>query len=90
MKSSLITVTGLVQGVGFRWSTKRLADQNNITGWVRNDQSGAVIIRAEGADPDMAIFLSAIKHGPSPFARIDSVTVTSQAPESFRQFFISN
>ena len=35
-----LTVTGIVQGVGFRPFLHRLAVQNGICGWVRNTSSG--------------------------------------------------
>ena len=40
--------SGLVQGVGFRWEAKRLAKQLKLTGWVRNEGDGSVIMEAEG------------------------------------------
>ena len=42
-----LIVTGRVQGVGFRPFVNRLADQLNLTGWVRN-QAGQVEIWLEG------------------------------------------
>ena len=35
-----ITVSGIVQGVGFRPFLHRLALAHNLTGWVRNTSSG--------------------------------------------------
>ena len=38
-----IRVRGLVQGVGFRPFVYRLATENRLTGWVRNDVDGVFI-----------------------------------------------
>lgn len=41
-------VSGLVQGVGFRWTTQRVARSLGITGTVRNLPDGTVEIEAHG------------------------------------------
>ena len=33
---------GTVQGVGFRWTNQGIANQLNLTGWVRNNSDGSV------------------------------------------------
>ena len=43
-----IFVTGRVQGVFFRQSTRVMAIKNNVNGWVRNLDDGRVEIIAEG------------------------------------------
>ncbi|MBN1894472.1 acylphosphatase [bacterium] len=43
-----IRVTGMVQGVGFRFFVHRLAREYRMTGWVRNLQDGDVEILLEG------------------------------------------
>ncbi|MDE2660512.1 MAG: acylphosphatase [Acidobacteriota bacterium] len=42
-------VTGLVQGVGFRWTAQRVARSLDITGTVRNLPDGTVEIEAHGS-----------------------------------------
>ena len=37
-----ITISGTVQGVGFRYWLKELCDTNNINGWVLNKKNGEV------------------------------------------------
>ncbi|MCM8825593.1 MAG: acylphosphatase [Candidatus Omnitrophica bacterium] len=44
-------ISGDVQGVGFRWYAKSIADSLNIKGWVRNMADGRVEIVAE-AEPE--------------------------------------
>ena len=43
-----IIVSGVVQGVGFRYFTMRMARKMKLTGWVRNLPSGQVEINVEG------------------------------------------
>ena len=50
-----LKILGRVQGVGFRPFVKQLAQQHNITGWVRN-QGSAVEIVAEGSDKELSTF----------------------------------
>lgn len=40
--------SGYVQGVGFRYEAKMLADKLNLTGWVRNESDGTVVAEIEG------------------------------------------
>ena len=49
-------VTGMVQGVGFRYWTARKADELGLTGAVRNDDDGAVSLVVEGPQPDIIEF----------------------------------
>jgi len=49
MVQSHIFYSGTVQGVGFRFTTQRLANELNLTGWVRNLSDGRVEILAEGS-----------------------------------------
>ena len=44
MKSFLIQITGIVQGVGFRPFVYNLAIKHNIKGWVNNDDRGVNIL----------------------------------------------
>jgi len=64
-KTDLCRVTvqyeGRVQGVGFRWSTVRIAAAFPITGFVRNEPDGTVRMTAEGRRSDLEAFLRAIE-----------------------------
>ncbi len=41
--------TGMVQGVGFRYTAYHLASSLGLTGWVYNDWDGSVLMEAQGA-----------------------------------------
>ena len=42
------TFTGHVQGVGFRYSAQYLAQAIGVTGWVKNEWDGTVVMEAQG------------------------------------------
>jgi acylphosphatase len=56
-----ITYLGRVQGVGFRYTAKRLADERGIVGWVRNEIDGSVQLVAAGSPAQVEEFLDAIQ-----------------------------
>ena len=66
------TVTGLVQGVGFRYSAAAHARRLGLTGWVANRPDGAVEGLASGDDTTLAQFRDWLRRGP-PAARVQDV-----------------
>ncbi|MCJ2534242.1 MAG: acylphosphatase, partial [Candidatus Thermoplasmatota archaeon] len=51
MKSNVhVLISGRVQGVWFRTSTKQKAEQLGLTGWVRNTSDGSVEAIFEGVE----------------------------------------
>jgi acylphosphatase len=60
MVAKRVLYTGRVQGVGFRYTAKRLSEQYPVAGFVRNLANGQVELVAEGADKDVAAFLDAV------------------------------
>ena len=60
-----IFVTGRVQGVFFRQSTKVMAIKNNVKGWVRNLDDGRVEIVAQGETQDIDNLAHWCKTGPA-------------------------
>ena len=59
-----LRVSGLVQGVGFRFYTINRARAYGITGWVKNLYDGGVEIEAEGTKERLVPFLEEIRIGP--------------------------
>jgi len=55
-----IHYAGRVQGVGFRFTTQRLARQFDVSGTVRNLPDGRVHVVVEGAQDEISKLLSAI------------------------------
>lgn len=73
-----IAVKGIVQGVGFRPTVYRLADEHQIRGWIRNTSWG-VEIHAEADDGALNAFCRALTDQAPPLAHIESVTSESAA-----------
>ena len=46
-----IVFHGRVQGVGFRYTAKQLARSLGLTGWVKNEYDGTVIMEVQGREP---------------------------------------
>ena len=65
-------VRGSVQGVGFRWWTRRLAQDPGVEGTVRNCPDGSVEVRIRAAEPVLAEFAQRLQEGP-PMALVRSV-----------------
>jgi acylphosphatase len=55
-----VVYTGRVQGVGFRFTARQIAQTHAVTGFVRNLANGNVELVAEGNPPDLDRLLSAI------------------------------
>ncbi|MFD6549411.1 carbamoyltransferase HypF [Streptomyces sp. NPDC058398] len=67
-----VTVTGVVQGVGFRPFVYTLAQELGLTGWVTNNARG-VAAEVEGQAADVAEFCARIGTRPPPLAVVESV-----------------
>jgi len=57
-------VSGLVQGVGFRYFVLDRAQTFGLGGWVRNRPDGSVEIEAEGETEALDAFLVTVRQGP--------------------------
>ncbi len=68
---------GQVQGVGFRWTARRLAGNYTVDGWVRNCADGAVELVAEGEPGEVDAYLGDLRAAMSGHIRNES---TQEAP----------
>jgi len=64
-ESVIITISGRVQGVGFRYFVKQKADLLAINGFVKNLPDRKVYVEAEGDAEQLQLFISLCKQGPS-------------------------
>lgn len=85
MRRAHVTVEGVVQGVGFRWSAARLADRHGVTGWVRNVGGDRVEAELEGASDAVDAVIAWMRHGPAG-ATVDDVWVEELSPEGTQTF----
>lgn len=56
--------SGRVQGVGFRYEARMIAEQLDLVGWVKNKDDGTVLVEAEGTESRVAAFLCTIRYVP--------------------------
>lgn len=89
MKTVKMRVTGLVQGVGFRWTTQMIAQELGITGTVKNNPDGSVSILAQGDELPLEHFIKKIKVSPSIASHVDHVDIdTISNAEKFTRFSV--
>lgn len=89
MKTVTMKVTGLVQGVGFRWTTQMIAQDLGITGTVKNNPDGSVSIVAQGEELPLEHFIKKIKASPSVAGHVDHVDLnTVSDAEKFTRFSV--
>lgn len=81
-------VYGHVQGVSFRYYTRREARRLGLTGWVANHIDGTVKVVADGPEINLHQMIGFLQKGP-PAARVDKVQVVWQeASTEFNEFSI--
>jgi DNA ligase D-like protein (predicted 3'-phosphoesterase) len=80
-------VSGQVQGVGFRESAVRKAQQLGVFGWVRNTEDGTVAVHAEGGAAAVEELIGLLRQGP-PAAVVEDVEVEEAKVEGHEQFAV--
>ena len=87
MKAYNLTVVGKVQGVWFRVSTRKKAEELKIKGFVQNLPDSRVFIKAEGDDNAMIEFIHWCRQGPK-HARVDKLIIEDTDVQEYEQFRI--
>jgi hydrogenase maturation protein HypF len=82
-----ITITGLVQGVGFRPFVFRIAVKHNLTGWVQNTNE-SVIIQATGTARNINYFLRSLRVEAPQAAMIRDISTLQLETIAFSGFII--
>ncbi|MBN1861578.1 MAG: acylphosphatase [Candidatus Thermoplasmatota archaeon] len=72
-----VIISGRVQGVWFRASTKQKADELGLTGWVKNTDEGNVEAVFEGDTSKVDTMITWCWKGP-PLAKVTDVKITRQ------------
>lgn len=85
MKHFNITITGKVQAVGFRETTKIIANQMSVNGFVRNEKDGSVYIEAEADEIFLEEFVNWCNEGPDR-SRVENVSFTEGEVKNYRNF----
>jgi acylphosphatase len=82
-----VVVHGRVQGVFFRDSVRRLAQQRGVSGWVANRHDGTVEAVFEGEPEAVERLVSFCQDGPRG-AEVSSVDVANEEPEGASGFSV--
>ena len=85
MATRLLRITGVVQGVGYRYSFEREAVRLGVTGWVRNRADSSVEALIQGADAALDALTAWARRGPAG-ARVAAVAAGPPAAEQDRVY----
>jgi acylphosphatase len=72
-------ISGLVQGVGFRFFTQHLAENLHLSGYVRNLRDGRVEVLASGSPEQLERLRASLERGPR-FATVRGVEESEADP----------
>jgi acylphosphatase len=88
MVRARLLISGIVQGVGYRWSCNREAKAIGLTGWVRNLPDGRVEAVLQGNREQVERMIKWCYRGPSE-AQVSDIAVSYEdALEDFKDFGI--
>jgi acylphosphatase len=80
--------SGRVQGVGFRYTAVRIAQDHAVQGFVKNLPDGRVELVAEGEPEEVDAFLDAVRRQFDGY--IEGLTVQDEAAQGFRGFRVAH
>ena len=87
MPTAHLLIKGKVQGVFYRASARKIANEMGVTGWARNTSEGDVEIMATGKQETLDRFISWCRRGPE-MAAVTDVIISKMAPAEFKGFVI--
>lgn len=87
MQSLQITLNGKIYHTGFLFYVKQFAGLNNIRGTVYYSENNAIIIEAEGEEPDLDRFIEYCRIGPLG-AEVSTLNVARSGRRGFDSFQI--
>ncbi|MBN2141828.1 acylphosphatase [Candidatus Woesearchaeota archaeon] len=80
-----MTITGRVQGVGFRFYVERCAQNLGLSGYARNTAEGVEVV-AEGPKEKLDLLVEKCRKGPS-YAHVENVSVSYDEDDSGNKYF---
>jgi acylphosphatase len=78
-----VTISGRVQGVGYRYFVEHEARSRDLEGWVRNRRDGSVEAVFAGPAGAVATMITACRRGPSS-ARVDALRDETANPDMLK------
>lgn len=85
MRRVHVTVSGEVQGVGYRYTMRMIAREAGVAGWVRNRRDGTVEAEVEGTPERVDAVLAWMAEGP-PGSQVDAARVVEASPSGATGF----
>jgi acylphosphatase len=87
MDTVRLIISGKVQGVFYRASAKKKADELKITGWIQNTRDGNVEAMITGEPDEVNLFIEWCKTGPDR-AAVSEVQIQKEMLQKFDSFLI--
>lgn len=87
-KRVTLKIHGLVQGIGYRYSTRQEAKRRGFTGYVRNAENGSVELVIEGEEKKLKDFINWCYNGVGPAQVYKIKQDWSEATGEFSDFVI--
>jgi len=83
-----LTISGIVQGVGYRWNCRREAGGRRLVGWVRNLPDGRVEAVIQGPKEEVEEMIRWCFRGPSGASVTDIAVTYEEAKDDLQDFGI--
>ena len=78
-----VTFRGRVQGVGFRATARSVARAHPVTGWVRNEPDGTVLLEVQGTEEAVDRYLDGLREAMGRYIQdSDVILIPDVADES--------
>ena len=81
-----LLISGIVQGVGYRWSCRREGQGIGVTGWVKNLDDGRVEVVLQGTREQVEKLIRWCYRGPEEARVSDIAVVYEETAETFQDF----
>jgi acylphosphatase len=88
LASVRLIISGLVQGVGYRWFVTRKAEEYNLEGYAKNLYNGDVEVEVEGDRFMIIDFIKELKIGPRSAHITDMKTKWGKYEDKYKGFEI--
>lgn len=76
-----VIFSGRVQGVGFRATARAIARNHAVTGWVRNEDNGTVLLEVQGVSSAVEAFLAELQRDMAKFIKNSAAALTAIQPD---------
>ena len=86
IKTYRVLLSGRVQGVGFRYFTRSVAEKYSVKGYVKNTPAGKVEILCQGEEEEVRVFIDEVGKGPA-FSVISDIVTDEVADNKVYNIF---